>query len=264
MKFILYITGILSMASLFISCENNWFGCVDGNGVITTQERTVGTFKKVEANGDFKVDIYQGEEIGLEVEADENLMGVIVTRVSRDELIIETRHGECLRSSDNIRITVVAPVLNGIELNGSGMIWCDSLVAGTFTADLNGSGEIQCVYLHASTMDAEISGSGSMQMNGIFNQTNATIEGSGDIVLYGESENTDLNIIGSGNITGKDMQTDSCYTNISGSGSISTWVTQLLDVKISGSGNVYYYGEPPVVNTQISGSGQITKKEHLK
>jgi hypothetical protein len=261
MKNLIYITGIVVIATLLVSCEGIWPNCVDGNGVITTQQRIVGSFERVQSDGDFEVFIYPGDESSLEIEADENLMGFIVTRVYHDELIVETRHGDCLRSSGPVRITVTTPNLTGLELNGSGRIWCDSLATSTFRADLDGSGTIQCEYLEASAVDLEISGSGTMRMDGIFEQTQATIEGSGEIIISGESVDTDLDIIGSGKITGNNMLTSSCHVNISGSGTISTWVTDLLDVEISGSGTVYYYGEPPVVNTHISGSGQVINKQ---
>jgi hypothetical protein len=262
MKNLLYIASIVLIPSLFSSCEGIWPNCLDGNGVVITQERTVGSFDRLESNGDFQVYVYPGDETLVEVEADENLMGHIVTRVYKDELIIENRHRDCLRSSGPVRITVTTPTLNSVELNGSGSIWCDSLTTDAFKADVDGSGSIQGVYLQASTLDAEMTGSGSIRMKGIFDRTDATIEGSGEIVLTGESLNTEYNITGSGKISGNNMLTSNCYVNISGSGDISTWVTDLLDVEISGSGNVYYYGEPPVINTHISGSGKVIKKDH--
>ena len=264
MKNLLYITGIVFIASFMSSCEGIWPNCVDGNGVIITQQRTVGSFYRMESNGDFQVYVYPGDENTVEVEADENLMGFIVTRVYKDELIIETRHRDCLRSSGPVRITVTTPDLNSIELNGSGRIWCDSLAPGNFNVDLDGSGDIQCVNVQASSLNVELSGSGTIRMDGIFDQTDAEVDGSGDIILSGESITAELDVAGSGNITGNNMLANSCYADISGSGSISIWVTDLLDVEISGSGSVYYYGEPSAVNTHISGSGQVIRKNHNK
>ncbi len=262
MKNLLYILSIALLPFILSSCEGIWPNCLDGNGVVITQEREVGSFDRIESDGDFQVNVYPGNETFVEVEADENLMGHIVTRVYKDELIIETRHRDCLRPSGHIRVTVITPELSSLELDGSGKIWCDSLVTGNFKADLDGSGTIQCVYLEAANLNAEISGSGTMRVNGYFDDIRARIDGSGEIVLSGETVGTDYRVTGSGIISGNNMLTSTCYVDISGSGSISTWVTDLLDVEISGSGNVYYYGEPPVVNTHITGSGQVIKKYH--
>lgn len=260
MKNILYITAIAFTSSFLSSCEGIWPNCLDGNGVVVTQERTVGSFDRLESNGDFQVYVYPGDETFIEVEADENLMGYIITRVYQDELIIETRHNGCMRSSGPVTITVITPDLNSAELNGSGKIWCDSLTTSALRTDIDGSGDIQFVYLDVSTLKAEVSGSGTMMINGFFDDIDALIDGSGEIVLTGESLNTLYDVSGSGKISGNNMLTSTCYVDISGSGSVSAWVTDLLDVDISGSGSVYYYGEPPVVNTHISGSGQVINK----
>jgi hypothetical protein len=194
------------------------------------------------------------------VEADENLMNLIITRVSGGELIIETRHGDCIRSSENIRITVTVPDLNHIDLNGSGIIWCDTLSTQNLEVDLDGSGTIQCVSLLVPTLEMDMSGSGKIEADGTFTDVHTMIDGSGDVILYGESQTTDLNISGSGMISAGELFTGTCHATITGSGTIYTWVKDLLEVDISGSGIVYYYGDAPVVNTHITGSGQVIKR----
>jgi len=258
MKNLLFIFA--ASAILLYSCEGIWPDCLDGNGVMTTETRDVSSFTGVQSNGDFDVYIYPGEEIGVTVEADENLMDLIITRVSGNDLIIETRHGNCIRSSEDIRITVRVPELSRIDLNGSGNIWCDSLTTQSFDAELDGSGIIRCVSLSVSTLDVEMDGSGEVEANGVFDEVTTVIDGSGEVILTGESPNADLSINGSGKIEAGNLVTHTCYANITGSGTIYTRVMDLLEVDISGSGIVYYYGDSPVVNTKISGSGQVIKK----
>jgi hypothetical protein len=252
--------ALVASAILLSSCEGIWPDCVEGNGVIFTENRDVSAFTGVESNGDFEVNIFPGEESGVTVEADENLMDLIITRVSGDELIIETRHGNCIRSSDEVRVTVTVPGLNRIDLNGSGTIWCDSLSTSYFNAELDGSGTIRCVSMMVSTLDVEISGSGKMETDGTFTVVNTVIDGSGEAILSGETPTADLHINGSGRITADNLLTDTCYANITSSGTIYIRVIDLLEVDISGSGIVYYYGDNPVINTNITGSGQVIKK----
>ena len=249
--------ALVASAILLSSCAPD---CADGNGVIITQTRTISAFTGVESNSDFEVNIYPGEESGVQVEAAENLMNLIITRVSGDELIIETRHGNCIRSSEHVRVTVTVPDLNHIDLNGSGTLWCDTLSTQNLEVDLDGSGTIRCIRLMVPTLDMDVSGSGNIETDGTFTSVRTIIDGSGEVLLSGESQTADLRINGSGNIAAGDLFTGTCYANITGSGNIYTWVKDLLEVEISGSGNVYYYGDAPVVNTHISGSGQVIKK----
>ena len=249
--------ALVACAILLSSCEPN---CADGNGVIVTQTRDVSGFTGVESNSDFEVNIYPGEESGVQVEAAENLMDLIITRVSGSELIIETRRGNCIRSSEHIRVTVTVPDLRHMDLNGSGTLWCDTLSTQNLEVDLDGSGTIQCISLLVPTLDINMDGSGKIESDGIFTTVNAEIDGSGEVILYGESQTANLRIDGSGTISAGELFTGTCYATITGSGNIYTWVKDLLAVDISGSGNVYYYGDTPVVNTHITGSGQVIKK----
>jgi len=257
MKNLLFIFA--ASAILLYSCEGIWPDCLDGNGVVTTETRDVSSFTGVQSNGDFEVYIYPGEETGVLVEADENLMDLIITRVSGSDLIIETRRGNCIRSSEVIRITVRVPELSHIDLNGSGKIYCDSLSSGSFSTELDGSGAIYFDYVAVTDMDIELNGSGNISMYGAYSSVDAVIDGSGEINLSGVSPTTDYLINGSGNIRADNLATDTCYASITGSGNIYARVKDLLEVDITGSGIVYYYGDNPAVNTKISGTGQVKK-----
>ncbi len=260
MRKTILLTSIFIAFIFITSCEDCcWFGCIEGNGVIISEQRIVGSFNRIETNGDFDVYVYQGDESSVEIETDKNLMDYIVTNVSRNTLIIETKHSKCLQSSRPIVITVVTPYLNGIELNGSGNIWTDTMVADNFNLELDGSGKIDCEYIEASVLKADVDGSGTIKANGVFNETDIRIEGSGEIFLTGESNDADYEISGSGRINAKEMSTVSCYVNISGSGTVFSYVMESLNVRISGSGTVYYYGDPDVT-THITGSGKVIRK----
>ena len=82
--------------------------------------------------------------------------------------------------------------------------------------------------------------------------------GSGEFILAGKADKVDLNIGGSGKFNCPDLQAKSVTVTISGSGEVTTWVTDSLDVRISGSGNVRYYGSPET-NQSIAGSGSVKK-----
>jgi hypothetical protein len=106
----------------------------------------------------------------------------------------------------------------------------------------------------------DMSGSGKIEADGTFSDIRTVLDGSGEVVLSGISQTSDLYISGSGVIRAGELFTGTCHANISGSGTIYAWVKDLLDVEISGSGIVYYYGDTPVIQTHINGSGQVIKK----
>jgi len=248
----------LALASL-TSCEDIWNHCIDGNGDRSTDSRELAHFERIQVNGDFEVQVDTGRDASALIEADENLLDHIVTHISGDKLIIEARNGNCLKPSNPIEITVTAPALTEMVLNGSGYLYCYGLETDELVIRLEGSGQVGCQQLKASSVEYALEGSGEINSSVTTENLAASIEGSGEIRLNGEALSTDLRITGSGRIEAGQLNTDACVAYISGSGTIDTDVNDALDVTIIGSGILYYSGNP-AVESYISGSGKVVKQ----
>ncbi|HJZ40530.1 MAG TPA: head GIN domain-containing protein [Bacteroidales bacterium] len=251
--------GILCLSVILSSCEDIWNHCIDGNGNRIADTRMLDPFEEIQVNGDFEVQIDTGQVISARVEADDNLMGLVVTHVTGNRLIIETRNGDCIRPSRPIEITVTVPSLHTIKLNGSGYVYSYGLSSEELEVRLSGSGQITCHNVESTIATFELEGSGSITGSLITGNLTALVEGSGDIRLSGSSVNSDLKILGSGRINANQVNTDVCLAYISGSGIIETFVNNALDVTIIGSGTVYYEGNPSV-ESYISGSGKVVRQ----
>jgi len=254
-KSILLPLVILACMSL-TSCEDILNRCVDGNGLLTTETRAMETFDKIQIIGDFEVQIDTNDGSSVAIKADENLQELIITHVAGNNLIIEPRNNDCLRPSRPIEITVNTPTVHEIRLIGSGYINCDGMESDELKVILEGSGQIYCDDIQATSVSLDLLGSGFINCHALTENLLALLEGSGEIRISGESVNSDLKITGSGRINADQINTDVCLAYISGSGSISTWVNNVLNVTIIGSGTVYYTGNP-TIESYISGSGQV-------
>jgi hypothetical protein len=255
-----YITlGILCISVILTSCEDIWNHCIDGNGNRIADTRALNLFEEIQINGEFDVQIDTGQDVSVRVEADDNLIGLVITHVTGNKLIIETRNGDCIRPSRPIQITVTVPTVHTIKLNGSGYVNSYGLSSEELDVSLSGSGQITCHNVESTTATFELEGSGSITGSLTAVNLTALIEGSGDIRLSGSSVNADLKILGSGRINANQVNTDVCIAYISGSGIIETFVNDALDATIIGSGTVYYEGNP-AVESYISGSGKVVRQ----
>ncbi len=104
MNKLIFIPGIVLGFTLITSCEDMWNHCIEGNGHHSTETSTLPAFTRIQVNGDFKVKVDTGSGCFAVVEADENLQDRIVTHVSGDKLVIESKNGDCLNPSDPIEI----------------------------------------------------------------------------------------------------------------------------------------------------------------
>jgi hypothetical protein len=87
------------------------------------------------------------------------------------------------------------------------------------------------------------------------------ISGSGDVTAKGRARHAALDIAGSGDGDLGGLTGDDAKVEISGSGDATIAPTKEADIQVSGSGDVHLMTRPPVVHSQISGSGDVTQPD---
>ncbi len=230
------IAAVIGILALFaVSCK--WtIGLVRGSGDIETEERNVSGFSEIEFTGMGNLIITQGEEESLLVEADDNILPLIETDVSGNELTIRFRRGYSFVPVKNINFYLCVVDLNKISMSGAGRVDCEGLDTDRFEFDISGVGDI----------DFNINA----------NEISTKSTGAGDLTLSGKVDSQSVNISGVGKYNAKELESKGCKIEVSGAGSATVNVTEELDVNISGVGNVYYIGVP-IVKQDISGLGRI-------
>ncbi len=233
---IIQIAAVISMLALFaVSCK--WtIGIVRGSGDIKTEQRDVSGFSEIEFTGMGNLIITQGDEESLMVEADDNILPLIETDVSGDELTIRFRRGYNFVPVENINFYLCVVDLNKISMSGAGRVDCENLDTDRFEFDISGAGDID-FNINADEINIESSGAGGL-------------------TLSGKVDSQDIDISGVGKYNAKELESKECKIKLSGAGSATVNVTGELDIRISGVGNVYYIGTP-IVKQDISGLGRI-------
>lgn len=244
---------------VFNSCFD-WKDCIDGNGDITSESRDVNGFSRLEVDGSFDVFITQGNNTSVMIEADENLMDYILTKTNDGKLEISTRRDRCFNTSHQVSVYVTTPDLTDIRLFGSGNVECEHLATSDIYLEVGGSGSIYLDYVTADHADANVEGSGYIECFADAATADLKVEGSGEIRMSGIADEADMLITGSGLIRANEFDVDDCFATITGSGDIYTLVSSFLDAKITGSGTIYYYGDPEEVREKITGSGDVIKR----
>jgi Putative auto-transporter adhesin, head GIN domain len=221
----------------FSSCKK-----VVGEGPIETENRSINNFSGISSNIGCTVFFTQAPEFKVELNAQRNILNLIETYKNGNDLILKFKNNVNISNHAEIKININAPSLESIRLNGSGNV----KVSGNF---------------EANQFNTTISGSGNLVIDDlkITNGLTANISGSGSFsVLAGKANSENVKVSGSGFIDLSAVRTTTANVIISGSGIAKVNVTQKLDATISGSGNIYYYGDP-ILNAHISGSGRVVR-----
>ena len=230
------------------------FGIV-GNNSPGTETRPMVSFDEVVSDASFNVYIIKDTIYEVMVEAETNIIPFVRTMVNGNKLIIDTR--ESLTTHYPVNVYVKTPTVKSVELNGSGLVFLDSLNVDNLRVELNGSGDIRGK-VNVQTLYMDLDGSGDIALEATCFDIESEVNGSGDISLLGEANKGIFTISGSGDINGFDFALKECNAKIRGSGDIYVRVANLLDANISGSGSIYYIGNP-VVNVVVTGSGSVIK-----
>ena len=216
---------------------------IEGNGKMISSSRNVPEYDGVALTGSMTVELVSGTEGKLQIEAEENLIQYITTKIKGRQLEVSVENGYNLRPGKNKGIKIIVPFedLDKLSVTGSGDIKAlDAIRAENFRINVTGSGEIQ-LPLQAKN-------------------TRAGITGSGDISLSGSSENFRCEITGSGDISAFDFKCKYVDADITGSGDIRVFASEELKARVPGSGDIEYRGNPKKEDFKTMGSGSVTKK----
>jgi hypothetical protein len=189
-----------------------------GSGVPSTQARDLPAFDRVDLAGSNDVMVHVGGKQLVVVEADDNLLDRVTTRVRTSTLVIANTPGSFTTRSP-MRVDVTVPSLSGLTLSGSGNV----VVSG----------------VRADRFDVSLSGSGTLTGSGAATRLDVTVPGSGSVEFI-------------------PLAAQTVRAAVSGSGSIFVTATERLDASVSGSGAILYAGHPTAVTKNVTGSGAIT------
>ncbi|MCL2563521.1 MAG: DUF2807 domain-containing protein [Oscillospiraceae bacterium] len=238
------VLGLLVLGSVLLlaGCGTS-LQTVRGNGVVTdTAVPLDGSFDRIVSQGSFDVILTNEPSDSLLFQIDENLLSYVDldVRISGTTLYLSTRSVNNQGMSPTVfQFRVGAADLTAVSLMGSGSIRSDGVIrAEAFEVSVMGSGDVRLEVDIADNLDAMVGGSGELVLSGAANHVHVTVSGSGTANL-------------------REVPVETGVVTVSGSGVARVYVSDDLTATVSGSGDVFYYGDPQRVTRTITGSGAI-------
>lgn len=232
------VIGFLLLLITLSSSGCMYMSGIDGNGNVVKESRDVSSFDAIKVGGAFNVFLSQGNSESLTIEADENLMPIIESKIKGGTLVISSK--ENIRDSKKLNIYITFKNIDKLNISGA----CDLVSDGmlTFsTLKFNGSGasEIE-MELTADILLCDYSGASEIEFSGTVEQCEIEISGAADLKAY--------------ELICKTMELD-----ISGAADAKVHATKSLKVEASGAASVRYMGNPNI-DQHVSGAGSVRKK----
>jgi hypothetical protein len=234
-KAVTYVTVLLVV---FAGCKAD---CdLTGSGVVVSKSVDVLPLTRIENNSPFDIKIYPDTASYVDINADDNIIDRLYAVDSAGVLSIgfDNTTPFC---KVNVDIIVHLPLVNKVINRGQGNV------------DFVGNLQLDSLFLESYS-------SGGTKLAGGFNYLYVYNEGNGNLNLSGSVKHYQVLTTGSTNIGDYSLLADSAFIESSSAGYTQFSVKKYLKVKMSGSGNIYYYGTP-VVEAQVTGSGNVIKAD---
>jgi hypothetical protein len=217
--------------------------CITSTGPIRTEQRILTGFHSVDLSDRIDLVLDHLAESTVEIEGGRNLLDQIVTEV-RDSVLYISNDNRCnwVRSFKP-RITVKIPIasVHTLILRGTGNITAtDTVRHGIFRID-------------------QWLGIGTAQFTVAVQQIYVGLHtGAGDVKLSGyATDNANYYSGIMGTIDASQLRARVVNINNSGIGDFRCWAEEELNVAIGDAGDVYYRGQPSIINSHITGSGSL-------
>ncbi|MGZ3862318.1 MAG: GIN domain-containing protein [Bacteroidia bacterium] len=238
--YVLFAGGFL----LFNSCrKQNMCDCFKPRGETKIETRQLKDFGTLQVFD--KINVYYTQDTTItvptaQVVTGKNLISSVTTEVINGSLEIRNLN-KCnfMRGEHNdITVYITSPKTKVFYQEGVGdLFFTNNLVADTVSLYLRNSGDVH-MKVNTSYVDSH--------MHGV-----------GDVYIEGHTTGSYFYCIGQGFIHAENLYADNTYILYGSNGIAKIRVSADLNAVLTSTGNVYYGGNPPLIQKTITGKGSL-------
>lgn len=231
------ITVLLLVLITATSCMFDGFG-IQGNGNVVTEDRNISSdFTAIKVSQGIQVHLTQGTDADLSVEADDNIIDLIVTEIEGDVLKIYLDKN-VNRATKNVYLTAVN--INSIKTSSGGHVKGKNTI-NTTSLTLNSSS--------GSGIDLEL----------VANNVNSNTSSGANMKLSGTTQTFDGDASSGSHIKANNLKSEISTSEVSSGASIRVYASEKITASASSGGSIDFYGNPKTVSKSKSSGGSISK-----
>ena len=239
MKTLTKITAILVILFTTSSCFIDGMTGIRGNGNVISEDRTINSdFEVIKVQQGINIYLTQGNSTDINVEADENIMDLLLTEVKNNELKVYFDKNVYRAKARNVYLTVNSiskiKTSSGASVKSENTLQVNSLVLDS------SSGSSIKIYVNAEEI------------------TSSTSSGA-DIDIYGKTHTLSANASSGSSIDADKLEAVDAYAKASSGANINVNVKSKLTAKASSGGDIDYEGNPTSINKDTSSGGSVSR-----
>ncbi|OIQ39381.1 MAG: hypothetical protein BM563_04380 [Bacteroidetes bacterium MedPE-SWsnd-G1] len=221
------------------SCMFDGFGIKGNRNVVTEDRKISAEFSEIKASHGINVYLTQGTPTDLHVEADENIIDLLVTEVEGNTLKIYFDKNVSRAKARNVYVTAdeltYLKATSGSEIRSEGTIRAKNLKLSS------NSGAELVLAINATEVTCSTSSGAHAKLTG------TTKSFAGDASSGSQ-------------IDADDLTSQKATAGVSSGADISLHASEELDARASSGGHISFEGNPAVLNKSKSSGGSISKR----
>jgi len=208
-----------------------------------SEMRKVGDFKYISIQSGIDLELTQSSKQSVEVTANSDIIGRILTEVEGYTLKIYIEKGKKYRPWNNNGPMIVAISTDHIErLMASGGSDVES--TGVWKTD---------------EFRIQSSGGSDIELELDVDELEVLCSGGSDVDIRGTADRLDIQSSGGSDFNGRKLKTKKAHIQSSGGSDVYVHVTERLVARASGSSDIYYSGDPEYRDIDTSSSSDVRK-----
>lgn len=229
----------------------------EGRMLVTEQRKLGAAIRSLDVSGPVTVTLRQGSTPGLTIKCEQRLLENIDTTTFGTNLHLGVR-GMLLHHRQPIRIEVVLPSLENLNLNGSGSVTANGFSGERIGVQLNGTGNLKFNGRYKEVA-VSLQGSGDLDYSSgvLADHVVVDMTGPGTLTLAGMSQSLRVQQTGSGTVRARHLEAEEVTAEQGGSGQTSVHANRVITLTQHGSGSIDVWGEPRTRTINRTGNGDI-------
>jgi len=239
MKTLTKLTAIFILLITTTSCFIDGFNGIKGNGSVQSEDRKISSnFETIKVQQGINLYLTQGSKTDLSVEADENIIDLLITEVKNNELKVYFEKNVYRAKARNVYLT--AKQISGIYTSSGASVKSENTL-NVQTLDLDSSsGSSIKIHVNADDVTSETSSGANMD-------------------LFGKTNTFSARASSGSSIDADELVAEVAYANASSGANIDVNVTEKLTAKASSGGDIDYEGNPTDINKNTSSGGSVSR-----
>ncbi|TPE45580.1 head GIN domain-containing protein [Pontibacter mangrovi] len=229
--------GLLAFAMVLLNVSAAMGQSLRGNKKMATQNREVSGIRGIDVSGGFTVELTQGSNEGVKLEAEENLIDNIKTEVRNGILHIYNDRG--VSTNKGMKAYVTLKDLESIDISGGVKVIGNS----SFKSD---------------NLKLDMSGGSNVKLTVSTKELRADMSGASKVELIGKADVLHMEMSGASKVDASELEAREVAIQASGASNVKVFASEALDINASGASAVYYKGSPSITS-DVSAAARISR-----